>query len=40
MIDLTVAEAAFEAVAAHTRERRVRIPTLAPMRDPRLISSG
>ena len=40
MIDLTVAETALEVVAAPTRERRVRIPTLAPMRDPRPISSG
>ena len=37
MIDLTVDETALEAVAAHTRERRVRIPTLAQMRDPSLI---
>ena len=39
MIDLTVDETALEAVAAHTRERRVRIPTLAQMRDPALIPS-
>ena len=39
MIDLTVDETALEAVAAHTRDRRVRIPTLAQMRDPGLIPS-
>ena len=37
MIDLTVHEAALEVVAAHTRGRRVRIPTLAQMRDPSLV---
>ena len=37
MIDLTVDRAALERVAAHTRERNVRIPTLAQMRDPSLI---
>ena len=39
MIDLTVDETALEAVAAHTRDRRVRIPTLAQMQDPGLIPS-
>ena len=37
MIDLTVDEAVIGRVAAHTRERNVRIPTLAQMRDPALI---
>ena len=37
MIDLTVDRAALEAAAAHTRERGVRIPTFAQMRDPSLI---
>ena len=37
MIDLTVDGATLEAVAAHTRERGVRVPTLAQMRDPGLI---
>ena len=40
MIDLTVDETALDAVAAHTRDRRVRIPTLAQMQDPGLIPSG
>ena len=37
MIDLTVDRAALERVAARTKERNVRIPTLAQMRDPSLI---
>ena len=37
MIDLTVDRAALEAAAAHTRERGVRVPTFAQMRDPSLI---
>ena len=39
MIDLTVDEATLEAVAVHTRDRGVRVPTLAQMRDPGLIPS-
>ena len=39
MIDLTVDEATLEAVAAHTRDRGVRVPTLAQMKDPGLIPS-
>ncbi len=37
MIDLTVDEVALDRVAAYTRERRVRIPTLAQMREPNLV---
>ncbi len=37
MIDLTVDENALDRVAAYTRDRQVRIPTLAQMRDPDLI---
>ena len=37
MIDLTVDRATLEAVAVHTRERGVRVPTFAQMRDPGLI---
>ncbi len=37
MIDLTVDRTALETVAGHTRERAVRIPTFAQMRDPSLI---
>ena len=39
MIDLTLDRATLDGVAAHTRERQVRIPTLAQMRDPALIPS-
>ena len=39
MIDLTVDEATIEAVVAQTRDRGVRVPTLAQMRDPGLIPS-
>ncbi|MDE0436845.1 MAG: pyridoxal-phosphate dependent enzyme [bacterium] len=39
MIDLTVDATTLESVAAHTRERRVGIPTLAQMRDSSLIPS-
>ncbi len=37
MIDLTIDAPTRESVAAHTRERGIRIPTLAQMRDPALI---
>ena len=37
MIDLTIDRGTLKKVAAHTRERNVRIPTLAQMRDPSLI---
>jgi len=39
MIDLRVDRATLEAVAVHTRERGVRVPTFAQMRDPGLIPS-
>ena len=39
MIDLTLDRATLDGVAAHTRERQVRIPTLAQMRDPALVPS-
>jgi len=37
MIDLTIDMSTREAVAAHARERRIILPTLAQMRDPSLI---
>ncbi len=40
MIDLTVDEIALDRVAAYTRERQVRIPTLAQMREPNRIPDG
>ena len=39
MIDLRVDRATLEAVAVHTRERGVHVPTFAQMRDPGLIPS-
>jgi len=40
MIDLRVDRATLEAVAVHTRERAVRVPTFAQMRDPGLIPAA